>query len=196
MQTGKIVRFLSSQKFGNNKFGNIQRRTFQLSEIVHPTVKLGNSIREYLEILCNSNYILLSVRVLSGTTSSTSSMSSSNVNMNLTAQQYYVTQEKGTERVWNPQHLVVLFKILMLISLIGIYWEILWSPWKRYLYMCMLCYSIIQVITYFKNMHLKNYVKWWSFSISVRKPNTNQALGGHHFIWLWRIKMQVIVLKK
>ena len=99
MQTGKIVRFLSSQKFGNNKFGNIQRRTFQLSEIVHPTVKLGNSIREYLEILCNSNYILLSVRVLSGTTSSTSSMSSSNVNMNLTAEQYYVTQEKGTERV-------------------------------------------------------------------------------------------------
>jgi len=78
MQTGKIVRFLSSQKFGNNKFGNIQRRTFQLSEIVHPTVKLGNSIR---------------------TTSSTSSMSSSNVNMNLTAEQYYVTQEKGTERV-------------------------------------------------------------------------------------------------
>merc|ERR1712137_1472860 len=57
MQTGKIVRFLSSQKFGNNKFGNIQRRTFQLPEIVHPTVKLGNSIR---------------------TTSSTSSMSSSN----------------------------------------------------------------------------------------------------------------------
>merc|ERR1711911_406647 len=104
MQTGKIVRFLSSQKFGNNKFGNIQRRTFQLSEIVHPTVKLGNSIREYLEILCNSNYILLSVRVLSGTTSSTSSMSSSNVNMNLTAQQYYVTQEKGTERAFTGKY--------------------------------------------------------------------------------------------
>merc|ERR1712137_1478561 len=57
--------------------------TFQLSEIVHPTVKLGNSIR---------------------TTSSTSSMSSSNVNMNLTAQQYYVTQEKGTERAFTGKY--------------------------------------------------------------------------------------------
>jgi len=85
MQNGRFVRFsgLGLQILQNNSLGHIQRRIFKLTEVNQLTNKLGNSIR---------------------TTSSTNSMASSNTNMNLTSEQYRVTQEKGTERAFTGKY--------------------------------------------------------------------------------------------
>merc|ERR1712071_743250 len=85
MQTGRFVRFsgLGLQILQNNSLGHIQRRIFKLTEVNQLTNKLGNSIR---------------------TTSSSHGMASSNTNMNLTSEQYRVTQEKGTERAFTGKY--------------------------------------------------------------------------------------------